>query len=239
MIPFLPASLIPRSPQVFLRSFSSKKATGSSYRYLNRQQRDPFVKQAKAEQYRARSSYKLIEMLDKHKLLPSAHNICVVDCGAAPGGWSQVIARRVSQPKDMKERIVAVDLLDMRPIANVKFIQGDFLEPDIKQQVVEALDGRKVGLILSDMAPSFTGHHATDAARTMNLCEDVLQFADEFLGYGGCLVLKFFMGGGEAELRRALKEGFEKVVVEKPDASRKQSSEQYFVCIRKKAADRW
>ncbi|ORX72931.1 S-adenosyl-L-methionine-dependent methyltransferase [Linderina pennispora] len=174
MIPFLPVSLIPRSPQVFLRLFSSKKATGSSYRYLNRQQRDPFWPW-----------------------------ICWT-CGQSP----------------------------MSSLS-----RATFLSPDIKQQVVEALDGRKVGLILSDMAPSFTGHHATDAARTMNLCEDVLQFADEFLGYGGCLVLKFFMGGGEAELRRALKEGFEKVVVEKPDASRKQSSEQYFVCIRKKAAD--
>ncbi|KAI8320029.1 ribosomal RNA large subunit methyltransferase J [Martensiomyces pterosporus] len=217
---------------------SSKKG-GSSHRYMDRQTRDPFVKQAKTEQFRARSSFKLIEMVDRHSLIPKSESVCIVDCGAAPGGWSQVIARRVGGSSravagQASERIIAVDLLPMRPIPGVQFIQGDFLENDTKQRLTEALDGRRVGLLLSDMAPSFTGHHSTDAARTMNLCEDVLAFADEFLGYGGSMVLKYFMGGGESELRKALREAFEKVVVEKPSASRKQSSEQYFVCIHKK-----
>ncbi|KAJ1837408.1 hypothetical protein LPJ73_007410 [Coemansia sp. RSA 2703] len=121
----------------------------------------------------------------------------------------------------------------MREVPGVQFIQGDFLEESVKQKVVDALDGRKVGLMLSDMAPAFTGHHSTDAARTMNLCEDVLAFSDQFLSYGGNLVMKFFMGGEEAEMKKALKMRFSKVLVEKPDASRKQSSEQYFVCLSK------
>ncbi|KAJ2054032.1 2' O-ribose methyltransferase [Coemansia sp. S16] len=208
---------------------------------MNRQLQDPYVRLAKSEQFRARSSFKLIELIDKHKLVPKSADMCVVDCGAAPGGWSQVIARRFESKAHVPEsnahgssRIIAVDLIDMQPIPGVHFIQGDFLEQGVKDQVQEALGSRRVGLLLSDMAPSFTGHHSTDAARTMSLCEDVLAFAHQFLACGGNLVLKFFMGGGEAELRKALRESFDRVVVEKPDASRKQSSEQYFVCVGKK-----
>ncbi|KAJ2744946.1 hypothetical protein GGI20_002553 [Coemansia sp. BCRC 34301] len=213
-----------------IRWMTSKKG-GSSRRYMNRQIQDPFVRLAKAEQFRARSSFKLIEIIDKHRLVPKSSNTCVVDCGAAPGGWSQVIARRfeTSGSTEAAPRIVAVDLIHMQPIPGVHIIQGDFLEQGVKDEVAAALGGRRVGLVLSDMAPSFTGHYSTDAARTMNLCEDVLAFAHQFLACGGSLVLKFFMGGGEAELRKALKESFDRVVVEKPDASRKQSSEQYFV----------
>ncbi|KAJ1804642.1 2' O-ribose methyltransferase, partial [Coemansia sp. RSA 2599] len=179
---------------ICLRSYSSKKGHGSSHRYLERQQRDPFVKQAKNEQFRARSSFKLIEMLDRYKLLPKSTSTCIVDCGASPGGWSQVVSRRIpsSQPSP---RIIAVDLLPMRAIPGVHFIQGDFLDDAVKAQVADALDQRRVGLMLSDMAPAFTGHHSTDAARTMNLCDDVLAFSDEFLAFGGNLVMKFFMGG--------------------------------------------
>ncbi|KAJ2002292.1 2' O-ribose methyltransferase [Coemansia thaxteri] len=226
-----------------LRRMTSKKG-GSSHRYMDRQLQDPFVKLAKSEQFRSRSSYKLIEIIDRHSLAPKAAATCVVDCGAAPGGWSQVIARRfesTSKPRSLPEddisaspRIIAVDLLPMQPIPGVHFIQGDFLEQSIKSQIQSALGQRRVGLMLSDMAPSFTGHHSVDAARIMNLCEDVLAFSDEFLAYGGHLVLKFFMGGGEAELRKTLRESFDRVLVEKPDASRKQSSEQYFVCIGKR-----
>ncbi|KAJ1647440.1 2' O-ribose methyltransferase [Coemansia erecta] len=220
---------------LWLRSYSGKKGHGSSHRYIERQQRDPFVKQAKNEQFRARSSFKLIEMLDKYKLLPKSPSTCIVDCGASPGGWSQVISRRLfsDQTATPLPRIIAVDLLPMRAVPGVHFIQGDFLDDAIKTQVANALGQRRVGLLLSDMAPAFTGHHSTDAARTMNLCEDVLAFSDEFLAFGGNLVMKFFMGGGEAELKRALKMCFDSVVVEKPLASRKQSSEQYFVCIGK------
>ncbi|KAJ2798623.1 2' O-ribose methyltransferase [Coemansia guatemalensis] len=214
---------------------SSKKG-GSSHRYLQRQQRDPFVKQAAGEQYRARSSYKLIEMLDKHRQLLPQHssNSCVIDCGAAPGGWSQVVARRLQKTNNTeKGRVIAVDLLPMRAIPGVQIVQGNFLDSDIKQKVAEAVDGRPVGLMLSDMAPSFTGHRSVDAARTMALCEDVVDFADEWLADGGGLVLKYFMGGEEKELRDTLRAKFDRVIIEKPLASRKQSAENYMICLGK------
>ncbi|KAJ2338097.1 hypothetical protein GGH91_004919, partial [Coemansia sp. RSA 2671] len=121
---------------------------------MNRQLQDPYVKLAKSEQFRARSSFKLIELIDKHKLVPKSADMCVVDCGAAPGGWSQVIARRFESKPQESTRIIAVDLVDMMPIPGVHFIQGDFLEQGVKDQVREALGGRRVGLLLSDMAPS-------------------------------------------------------------------------------------
>ncbi|KAJ2664547.1 2' O-ribose methyltransferase [Coemansia sp. RSA 1200] len=222
-------------------SSSKKKKGGSSHRYMERQLRDPFVKRAQAEQFRARSSFKLIELIDKHQLVPTnkgGAGMCVVDCGAAPGGWSQVVARKTAVADTcggapQPPRIVAIDLLPMPPVPGVHFIQGDFLDPATKRQVLLALDNRQVGLVLSDMAPPFTGHHSVDADRTMNLCDDVGSFANEFLAKGGCMVLKFFMGGHESEMRGRLRQAFRKVVVEKPEASRKQSSEQYLVCIDK------
>ncbi|KAJ2549920.1 hypothetical protein EV175_004259, partial [Coemansia sp. RSA 1933] len=195
---------------------SGKKRGASSHRYMERQQRDPFVKQAQMEQLRARSSFKLVELMDKHRLVPKAP-MCVVDCGAAPGGWSQVVARKLGPCG--RTRIVAVDILPMQAIPGVQFIKGDFLDAEIKHQVAQVLDGRKVGLLLSDMAPSFTGHHSVDADRTMNLCEDVVAFSKEILAPGGAMVLKFFMGGGEAGLRKELRCLFETVLIEKPQAS--------------------
>ncbi|KAJ1665972.1 2' O-ribose methyltransferase [Coemansia sp. RSA 1813] len=218
---------------------SKKKKGGSSYRYMERQTRDPFVKKAQAEQFRARSSFKLMELIDKHRLIPQSP-MCVVDCGAAPGGWSQVIARKMNahhECSDDHKRIVAIDILAMQAIPGVYFVRGDFLEPTTKQQIAEVLGHRKVGLLLSDMAPAFTGHHSVDADRTMNLCEDVVSFSDEFLACGGSMVLKFFMGGKESDLRKELRRRFSSVQVEKPEASRKQSSEQYLVCLNKVPQD--
>ncbi|KAI7831018.1 FtsJ-like methyltransferase-domain-containing protein [Kickxella alabastrina] len=125
-------------------------------------------------------------------------------------------------------------LLPMRPIPGVHFIQGDFFESPVKREIEQVLGSRRVGLLLSDMAPSFTGNRGTDADRTMNLCEDVLAFSEDVLAFGGNMVVKFFMGGAEPEFRARLRERFERVVVEKPEASRKQSAEQYFVCIGKR-----
>lgn len=217
--------MLSRSSRLFYSTNTKKNLSKSSTRYLDRQSRDPFVKQAKQDQFRARSSYKLIEILNKHKLLSSSSSQRIVDCGAAPGGWSQVISRR-----SKKSPILAIDLLPMQPIPGVHFIRGDFLDPSAQLQITQWLDGQTAGLLLSDMAPSFTGHHSVDAARTMDLCENVLAFGDQFLARGGNLVLKFFMGGQEAELRQQLRRKFRKVVVDKPDASRRQSSELYFVC---------
>ncbi|KAJ1935302.1 2' O-ribose methyltransferase [Kickxella alabastrina] len=224
------------------RAFSSKKSnSGSSYRYMERQIRDPFVKQAQNEQFRSRSSFKLITLLDTHRLLPASPHACILDCGASPGGWSQVISRRISAAKASAQstapplpRIISLDLLPMRPIPGVHFIQGDFFESPVKREIEQVLGSRRVGLLLSDMAPSFTGNRGTDADRTMNLCEDVLAFSEDVLAFGGNMVVKFFMGGAEPEFRARLRERFERVVVEKPEASRKQSAEQYFVCIGKR-----
>ncbi|KAJ2827224.1 2' O-ribose methyltransferase [Coemansia erecta] len=215
------------------RHYTTGKKGGSSRRYMNRQLRDPFVRAAAAEQYRARSSYKLIELLDKHRqLLPPRPDTCVIDCGAAPGGWSQVLAQRL-EPSSSGPRVLAVDLLEMRAIDGVRIVQGDFLDARVKRELVEAAAGRRVGLVLSDMAPSFTGTRSVDALRTMALCEDVVHFADELLCEGGALVLKFFMGGDEKALRERLKLMFAQVKVDKPSASRKQSAENYLVCLGK------
>ncbi|KAJ2842112.1 2' O-ribose methyltransferase, partial [Coemansia erecta] len=202
------------------RSMSKKKSSGSSYRYMERQVRDPFVKKAQAEQFRARSSFKLVELLDKHRLLLPQAPMCIVDCGAAPGGWSQVVARKINatHADNQMPRIVAIDILPMQAIPGVHFIRGDFLEAETKRQIAQALDNRKVGLLLSDMAPAFTGHHSVDADRTMNLCEDVIAFSKEFLAPGGSMVLKFFMGGKESELRKELRRMFRTVHIEKPEA---------------------
>ncbi|KAJ2157112.1 2' O-ribose methyltransferase [Coemansia sp. RSA 552] len=216
------------------RQYTTDKRGGSSKKYMARQRRDPFVKQAVAENYRSRSSYKLVELLTKYPLLPSKQSqLCVVDCGAAPGGWSQVVARRLALGAG-SERAVAVDLLPMQGVPGVRFIEGDFLAEATKQQMGQALGGRAVGLVLSDMAPSFTGHRSVDALRTMALCEDVVDFAEETLAGGGNMVLKFFMGGGEAELRTRLRGMFAKVKIDKPLASRKESAEQYLVCLGRK-----
>ncbi|KAJ2482295.1 2' O-ribose methyltransferase [Coemansia sp. RSA 2131] len=212
-----------------VRWYTAKRG-GSSKRYMDRQLRDPFVRAVAASEYRARSSYKLIEMLDKHKLVPRDPHMCAIDCGAAPGGWSQVLAHRMPSPVP---RVLAVDLLPIRPINNVHIIQGDFLSCLVKQQLASAIARRPVSLILSDMAPSFSGTKSLDALRTLALCEDVVDFAQEFLHSGGSLVLKHFMGGGELELRERLRQMFAKVKVDKPKASRKQSAESYFVCLGK------
>ncbi|KAJ1729228.1 2' O-ribose methyltransferase [Coemansia biformis] len=209
------------------RRWTSNKGSGSSRRYMERQLRDPFVRQAAAGQYRARSSFKLLELIDRHRLIPQTG--CIIDCGASPGGWSQVAAQRLGPGG----RLIAVDLLAMEPLARVQFIQGDFLDHLVKDQILQAIGQQPVGLVLSDMAPSFTGHRSVDAARAMDLCEDVVAFADSVLSRGGCLVLKFFMGGDEVELRQRLRRMFRSVVVEKPAASRKESAENYLVCLGK------
>ncbi|KAJ1673436.1 2' O-ribose methyltransferase [Spiromyces aspiralis] len=213
------------------------KSSSSSKRWTAAQASDPFVKAAKADSYRARSSYKLIELDKKYDLIRPKDEGVIVDCGSAPGGWCQVLARlaQVKRGNDSSKGLaVAVDLLPMLPIAGVQFIQGDFTDASIKRRLSEAIGDRRVKLVLSDMAPAFSGHHTTDHARSMNLCENVMAFADEFLSSGGSLVCKYFMGGDENELRAELRKRFARVLSEKPDSSRKRSSERYFVCIDKK-----
>ncbi|KAI8329191.1 23S rRNA Um-2552 2'-O-methyltransferase [Blakeslea trispora] len=197
----------------------------SSKKWMTRQARDPYCKLAKANQYRARSAFKLIQINDKYKLIKRNH--VVVDCGAAPGGWTQVAAERVSS----RGLVIGIDLLPIDPIPNAHLIQGNFMQLKTQQTIHQILQDRPVHLVCSDMAPSFSGHHVADHARSMELCESALVFAEKVLTPGGSFVAKFLMGGTEHEFRKKLQTVFEKVKTEKPDASRKQSTEGFFVAM--------
>ncbi|ORE17687.1 FtsJ-domain-containing protein [Rhizopus microsporus] len=154
-------------------------------------------------------------------------NDVVIDCGAAPGGWTQVAAEKVSN----QGLVIGIDLLPMDPIPNAHIIQGNFLKASTQKAIQKVLDNRKVNLVCSDMAPSFSGNHLADHARSMELCESALAFAQSVLKPGGSFVAKFLMGGTEHEFRKKLQTLFTKVKIEKPDASRKQSTESFYVAL--------
>lgn len=206
-------------------SLFKKLYSTSSKSWISRQAKDPYCKLAKANQYRARSAFKLIQINEKYRLIH--RNDVVVDCGAAPGGWTQVAAERVSK----KGLVVGIDLLPVDPIPNAHLIQGNFMRPKTQNAIREILDGRSANLVCSDMAPSFSGNHTADHARSMELCESALTFAEKVLQPGGSFVAKFLMGGTEFEFKRKLQTIFAKVKTEKPDASRKQSTEGFFVAV--------
>jgi 23S rRNA (uridine2552-2'-O)-methyltransferase len=195
----------------------------SSKRWLKRHVNDPYVKLSKKEGYRSRSAYKLLEIDERDKVLRAAQ--VVVDLGSAPGGWSQVAAKRVGA----SGVIVAIDLLPMEAIPGVTFVQGDFTTGRGLAAVEAALGGRKADLVLSDMAPNMTGIPMTDQARTMALAEITLDFARLQLKPDGALLVKVFQGAGHAEFIKALRGSFSKVLVRKPDSSRDESAEQYLL----------
>ena len=209
-----------------VRVKTARRRKESSARWLERQLNDPYVAKAKAEGYRARSAYKLIEMDERYKLL--SREARVVDIGAAPGGWSQVAAQRTGSTDDAP-RIVAIDYLEMDPVPGVVFIQKDFLDDDAPEMISEALGGEPVDLVLSDMAAPTTGHKKTDHLRTTYLCEVAADFAVSVLKPGGDFVTKVFQGGAESGLLTMLKQRFEKVHHVKPPASRSGSVELYLV----------
>ncbi|KAL4211201.1 FtsJ-like methyltransferase-domain-containing protein [Rhizopus microsporus] len=180
---------------------------------------------AKANQYRARSAFKLVQIQEKYRIIRP--NDVVIDCGAAPGGWTQVAAEKVSN----QGLVIGIDLLPMDPIPNAHIIQGNFLKASTQKAIQKVLDNRKVNLVCSDMAPSFSGNHLADHARSMELCESALAFAQSVLKPGGSFVAKFLMGGTEHEFRKKLQTLFTKVKIEKPDASRKQSTESFYVAL--------
>jgi len=187
---------------------------------------DHWVKEATRLGYRSRAAFKLLELADKDKLLRPG--MSVVDLGSAPGSWSQVLHEKLGS----KARIVAIDLLPMDPIRDVVFIQGDFREADGLAAVEAALDGRKVDLVVSDLAPNLSGVEVADQARSVHLGELALEFAGQWLQPGGDLVVKAFQGGGFVELQKALQARFDKVYVRKPKASRDRSPEVYLVAKR-------
>jgi 23S rRNA (uridine2552-2'-O)-methyltransferase len=206
---------------------SGGKRKLSSKLWLERQLNDPYVAQAKREGYRSRAAYKLIEIDDKYHFLKAG--ITVVDLGAAPGGWSQIAAKRVGAASG-KGRVVAIDLLEMPEIVGVSFAQLDFLANDAPGRLIEMMDGR-ADVVLSDMAANTTGHRKTDQLRMIGLVEAAAAFATEVLKPGGTFLAKTFQSGADAELMTQLKRDFTSVRHVKPASSRKDSSERYVLAM--------
>ena len=199
-----------------------KQRTLSSQSWLKRQLNDPYVARAKREGLRSRAAYKLAEIDDKYHLLkPGAR---VVDLGAAPGGWSEMAVRRVGP----SGRVVALDILDMKPIVGVEFLKLDFLD-EVAPERLKALLGGKADVVLSDMAANTTGHRKTDHLRIMALAEAAAYFAREVLDSGGSFLCKVLQGGTEATLLADLKRDFSSVKHVKPPASRAGSAELYLL----------
>jgi len=207
-----------RTVAVLLRT--ARGRTTASQRWLSRQLNDPYVQAAKKAGWRSRAAYKLIELDERFHLIHPRSR--VVDLGAAPGGWTQVVVQRGAG------RVVGVDLLKMDPIPGATLLLGDFTDLDMPGRLSRELGGA-ADLVLSDMAPNTIGHHATDHVRIVALAEQACAFALEILAPGGSLVAKVFQGGSERTILEPLKRNFSSVRHAKPPASRKDSSELYVV----------
>lgn len=194
----------------------------SSNRWKARQEKDPYVKQARAAGYRARAAFKLLELDEKDRLLRPG--LKVVDLGAAPGSWAQVAAEKVGA----SGRVVALDILPMDPLPGVEIIEGDFREDEVLEQL-EGVVGEKVDLVLSDMAPNLSGIAVADQARSMHLAELALDFARQWLEPNGRFVVKLFQGEGFDAFVRDARATFRAVRIRKPNSSRRESREAYLV----------
>ena len=199
------------------------KKSASSGRWLQEHEKDEFVIRARKDGYRSRASYKLLELDDKYRLLKPGQT--VVDLGAAPGGWSQVAAKRVGS----KGQVIALDILEMPGIVGVDIIQGDFTEESVFDELMSVLDDRVVNLVISDMAPNLSGMKDIDQPRAMYLVELALDFADQVLHKQGALVVKCFEGEGINQIRETFRRMFAQVSNVKPKASRGRSREVYIV----------
>ncbi len=191
--------------------------------WIRRHVNDPFVKQSQRDGYRSRASYKLLELLGHNS--PIKPGMAVVDLGAAPGGWSQVAAERVGD----SGYVFALDLLPMDAIAGVEFIQGDFTEQAIYDQLLDLIGERRVDLVISDMAPNLTGVKAIDQPASLYLVELALEMAGKVLAPGGLFIAKVFQGEGFDQLVRDARRQFEQLQMRKPEASRSASREVYLV----------
>ena len=199
---------------------TAKGRKTASTKWLKRQLNDPYVEQAKKDGYRGRAAYKLVEINEKIDILGPGQ--VVVDLGAAPGGWCQVATKHGA-------KVVAIDLLEMDELADVDFIQMDFMDDDAPDKLKDMLGGEKADIVLSDMAPNTTGHKQTDHLRIMAVVEAAAYFAAEVLKPGGTFIAKVRQGGAQNTLLAELKKEYETVKHMKPAASRKESSEQYLI----------
>jgi 23S rRNA (uridine2552-2'-O)-methyltransferase len=189
---------------------------------------DPYVKMAQQKGYRARAAFKLSEILDTEKLLRPGD--IVVDLGSTPGSWSQVVRERLAGPGGViNGRIIALDMLAMEPIAGVEFIQGDFREDAVLDQLKALLGDQRVDLVISDMAPNLSGVSSADSARIQHVCDLALDFACQHLTPDGALIVKAFHGSGFSQIVESFKRYFQRVVERKPKASRDKSSETFLV----------
>lgn len=195
----------------------------SSNRWLQEHFKDPYVKRAQQQGYRSRAVYKLLELQQRDKLIKPG--MTVVDLGASPGGWSQLTAQLVGD----KGRVIALDILPMTPLPGVFFIQGDFQDPEIINQLLREIGSEGVDLVISDMAPNMSGMVSVDQPHMIYLAELTLNVAQQILKPGGSLLLKIFQGSGFEDFLKALRVHFKPVVIRKPDASRSRSAEVYLL----------
>jgi 23S rRNA (uridine2552-2'-O)-methyltransferase len=192
--------------------------------------RDPYVRRARDSGYRSRAAYKLIEIAERDRLLRPG--MTIVDLGAAPGSWSQVVAERVGR----SGRVIAVDLTLVEPIPGVNVIQGDFRDPAVVGAIGAALQGTRCDLVISDMSPNLSGVPDADQARSLELCELALEFARNTLKQEGSFLVKLFQGGGYPQFLSTMRAAFETVISRKPGASRDRSTEMYLVGRRLRSA---
>jgi len=204
------------------------KARPTSKAWMQEHLTDEFVKRAQREGYRARSAYKLMEIDDRDKLIKPA--MTVVDLGATPGGWSQLVVQRLHG----KGRVIALDLLEMQALSGVEFLQGDFREESVLKKLEEMLMGKKIDLVIADMAPNMSGINLVDQASVAYLAELALEFSLKWLKPEGNFLVKVFVGTEFDDIVRSMKQGFEKVVTRKPKASRDRSSEVYLLGLKRR-----
>jgi 23S rRNA (uridine2552-2'-O)-methyltransferase len=215
----------PRNRRGAARTMARSK---SSTRWLQEHFSDPFVKRAQAEGWRSRAVYKLEELIERDRLIKPG--MVVVDLGAAPGGWSQMVRSRLGD----KGRVIALDILPMQGIGGVDFIEGDFREESVLKTLEKHLDGAAVDLVLSDMAPNLSGVTSVDQPRAMHLAELAEEFADRHLVKGGAFLTKLFQGEGFDPYVKRLRQGYERVSMRKPKASRARSPEVYALAVGKR-----
>lgn len=207
-----------------------------SKQWVHQHINDPYVKMAQQKGYRARAAFKLIEILDTEGLLK--HGDTVVDLGSAPGSWSQVVRERLrNDDGSISGRILALDLLPMEPIEGVEFLQGDFREDAVLQQLQQIIGDTTLDLVISDMAPNLSGVKAADAARMQHVHELALEFACLRLKPQGALIVKAFHGSGFTQTLELFRQHFQRVTIRKPKASRDKSSETFLVARGLKATD--